>query len=345
MLKIFRYIFILLIMMKSQCVMRTSLMEKGKYLFVKSLLTDTGMAKCIEAEKTTTVYANALAAMAFIHEKDFTEAENIFQIFQRYYYQKRENFDGFPKLWNSETGLPDTTSIHWEGDTAFLLLALNYYHRISGDATKYQKLTQGLVKWLTQRINFCDLIVAEGVADIYAALLPYSQDSTINKSLLKLRQNFFSGGHISSRDYEDILIHIVRGALVFGDTSGFKCLPKFITSEIWDYDHSAKITAYSAFSTEPSINVEISSQALLALKICKQNHQFGKSDIEANLEKLRLASHQNPLAVGLPHTVTDHAINLSSGLPALEPTCFLLFYYWGFNPFMPEKSLQKSHPD
>ncbi len=331
---------------------------KAGYCFIESLLHPaTGLAASREGECYTTIYNNALVAMALLHEGNGAAAEKIFEAFRKYYQSYRNHFHGFPRVWDPCAGLPEMTSIHWEGETAFLLLALNYYRQVAGSYGKYHDLAQGLVSWLTRRANECEQLLAEGAANMYAALAPWADDSATRQGLNRLRACFFSEGQISSRDYEHVLEHVIRGALVFGDTSGFKYLPKFARSEIWDLDKTTEITACSAFVTDPFINVEISAQLLLAAKIWQlalplarlealagrakalgrpgPECQLDLSYLRAELEKLQVPGRSNPQSAGLPYFVTERGFSQASTLPIIQPTCYLLFYFWGFNPFAP----------
>lgn len=318
--------------------MRNLPFEKSGYLFIESLLHPaTGLAASREGECYTTVYNNALAAMALLHEGNGVAVEKIFEVFRKYYQAYRNHFHGFPRVWNPSAGVPEMTSIHWEGETAFLLLALNYYQQVAGTYGKFQDLAQGLMSWLTQRANECEQLQADGVANMYAALAPWADDPAIRQSLNRLCTCFFSEGQIPSRDYEHVLEHIIRGALVFGDTSGFKYLPKFARSEIWALDKTVEISAYSVFVTDPFINLEMGAQLLLAAKIWQPECQLDHSHLHPELEKLRLPGRSNPQSVGLPSFVTERGFPQASTLPIIQPTCYLLFYFWGFNPFAPGK--------
>jgi hypothetical protein len=249
------------------------------------------------------------------------------------------------------------TSTHWEGEAAFLLLALNYYRQVASSYGKYQDLAQGSASWLTHRATECEQLQADGVANMYAALAPWANVPAIRQSQNRLCTCFFSEEQISSRDYEHVLEHIIRGALVFGDTSGFNYLPKFARSEIWDLDKTTEIAAYSAFVTDPFINIEISAQLLLAAKIWQPalplarqmalagrakapgssgpEYQLDLSHLYSELEKLQVSGRSNPQFAGLPYFVTERGFPQASTLPIIQPTCYLLFYFWGFNPFAP----------
>jgi hypothetical protein len=318
--------------------MKSISFDRAGYSFVESLLDpNTGLAASREGECFTTVYKSSLAAMALIHQGNRVAAERIFEVFRKYHQTQGNNFRGFSQVWNSCTGLPDANSDRWEGDNAFLLLALNYYSQITGGFGNYNDLAQGLVSWLSQRANSCDQIFAEGIANMYAALIPFAHNSTIQSSLFRLRHCFFSKGQTSSVAYEHVLDHNVRGALVFGDTTGFKYLNNFARSETWAFDHSTKIAAYSAFAGESFINLEISAQLLLAWKVSQPDLQHDLSHLRVELEKLRLPGKSDPQSSGLPYFVTDRGFDRAYSLPIIDSTCYLVFYYWGFNPFAPGK--------
>lgn len=307
--------------------------EERLYLFIKSLINpNTGLVASREGECFTTVYKNSLAAMALIREGNITAAERVFAVFQTYYKNQGNNFQGFPKDWDPCTGSPLPPFNYWEGDNAFLLLSLNYYNHYTGNFGNYQDVAQGLSLWLSQRIDSCDRIIAEGVANMYAALVPFAGDCTIQQSLIKLRNCFFA-----SVDYPNVLDHTVRGSLVFCDTAGFNYVNNFFRSEIWANDGSTKIEAYSAFTGDQFINIEISAQLLLAWKIWKSELQFDLSALQNELEKLLLQGTNDPKSMGLPYFVTDRDFPQAYSLPIIDPTCYLLFYYSNFNPFAPYK--------
>lgn len=325
-------------MFQNQCDMKKrpqkNKLEEKYFCFVKSCIHPvTNLARRLEGERFTTPYANALAAMVFIHEKEVGEAEKIFRPFERYYQLNQDHFNGLPQIWNVETGLPDSSSVHWEGDAAFLALALNYYQQATKTDQNLLEFYQGLTKWLLQRAKSSELIVAESIADMYAALMPFGKDSSVQKVLDNLRQDFFSIDQICSSDYLHNLNHIIRGFLVFGDTAGFQYYKNFQRAETWGYDDATKIFAFSVFSDDQIIHIETSVLLLLALKLWREEIKFGDPPSSSEIEKLKLLSKKNIHASGIPSFVTSPTLDYSCQLAALEPTCLLLFYYWRFNPF------------
>jgi len=65
---------------------------------------------------------------------------------------------------------------------------------------------------------------------------------------------------------------------------------------------------------------------LLALKIaCQEAKILGDFPLASEIEKLKSTSPQNPETIGIPQPVASQTGTKSGKLPALEPTCYLLF--------------------
>jgi hypothetical protein len=268
--------------------------------------------------------------MAFIHQGDMDAAERIFDFFKD---RLTTPFPGFRQVWDACSGLPDDNSDYWEGDNAFLLLALNYYAQVTGSYGSYHNLAIALKEWLWEQTNLCDGIVAEGVANMHAALVPFGNDGDNWQARSKLFHCFFN-----SVDYSGVADHTVRGSLVFGDLTGFENLPNFYLTETWQCDENSSVRAYAPFSSDNYINLEISAQLLLAWRVWQRELNTDLSYLRPELEKLRLFSEQTLLCSGLPYLVR-HPVNggfdCDYSLPIIDSTAYLLYDYWGFNPFAP----------
>jgi len=301
------------------------------YCFLQGLIHPiTGLVRNRESECFTTVYKNSLAAMAFIHQGDMDAAERIFDFFQD---QLTTPFPGFRQAWDACSGQPDDSSDYWEGDNAFLLLALDYYAQVTGSYGSYDNLANALKVWLTERADLCDGIIAEGVANMHAALVPFGNDWDNWQALSKLHRCFFN-----SVDYPSVADHTVRGTLAFGDITGFEYLSNFERTETWQCGESTLIRAYAAFSSDSFINVEISAQLLLAWRLWQNGLSTDLSFLRSELEKLRLLNEQTLLCSGLPYLVRHPANGGFDGdysLPIVDPTVYILYDYWSFNPFAP----------
>lgn len=304
--------------------------EESAVGFVKGLINPgSGLVASRMDECFTTIYKNSLAAMVFLHEGNHKSAEAVFDVFNGYYMMNTpSSFTGFPKDWNPCTGQPEGTNF-WEGDNAFLLLALNYYRITTNNSTRYASLSQALIAWLTSRTSNCQDIVAEGVANMYAALKPHATDPAVTMALDQLKACYFSSGNTSSVAYANVLDHTVRSALVFGDQTGYDYLPNFRRTETWIVSEKP-VDAYSAFSGEAFINVEISAQLWLTGKVHGRTGQTPR--LQTNLEALWITNGNRS---GLPYYLTNIGFNESATLPIIDPTAYMLFSYWGFNPWSP----------
>jgi hypothetical protein len=267
--------------------------------------------------------------MAFIHQGDIRLAEGIFDFFRARYDAGR--FDGFNKNWDPMTG-QERELDHWEGDNAFLLLALNHYRNVTGSYGRYQEMTDGLARWLAARADRD--IIAEGVVDMYAALKPFEQSYPgMGAVLAKLREAFYR-----TKDYERVLDHTQRAALVFSDISGFAYVDRFKRTETWEYDDS-RATALAAFTWDDYANLDISAETLVAWKIWRADLSLDLSDVEAQMSRLWLSEGAEPdtITKGLPFYLTqgNHGWPGSADEAIIDPTCYMLFYEWGFNPMAP----------
>lgn len=297
--------------------------------FVESLVFPaTGLVASRNGECFTTVYKNALAAMAFMHEGNHAAATRILDHFATYLDSLGTPFKGFPQDWNPCSGLPANTN-NWEGDNAFLLLALNYYDITASQSNRYSELTLELVAWLSDRSLLCDNIVAEGTANMYAALLPHRSNPSVAQALGRLEVCFSN-----AVAYPQVLDHTVRGALVFGQFAGFDYLPNFKITEPWVVT-GEPIKAYKAFSMDNFANVEISAQLLLAASLTDRGHLV--PGLQEELEKLWIYTSSGNEA-GLPYFLQNTGFPQAAELAIIDPTIYLLFVYWNFNPFQPEVS-------
>jgi hypothetical protein len=302
---------------------------KGAYNYVKSLISEnTGLVRSAHYDKSfTTLYKNALAAVVFIHENELGLAEVIFDFFKSKY--NKNSFTGFNQNWNPDTG--EGSGDHWEGDNAFLLIALNYYKEKTASFGKYEEMAEGLMEWLCERAD--EDIIAEGLADMYAALKPFENSVPgMDNVLLQLENGFYE-----KVDYQNVLDHIERGALCFSDISGFFYIDIFKRIETWEYNDE-EINALAAFSWENFVNIEISAQILLAWKLFKSELSIDLSYLQTELNKLWLFDYSIS-QYGLPYFLSyDPTPQTGHGWigcyyePIIDPTCYMLFYYWDFNP-------------
>lgn len=104
-----------------------------------------GLLESTENGNFVSLYDNALAALLFIEQGDFKRAEKIFDFFNaRIDTELLQGPGGFFQFRDRNGNNGSRT---WMGDNAWLLIALNHYHKAS-DTTKYKRLSLGLEQWI-----------------------------------------------------------------------------------------------------------------------------------------------------------------------------------------------------
>lgn len=289
----------------------------------------------------TSVYKNSLVAIAFILEGEADVAQGIFDFFATRY--DVESFTGFSQGWVLEEGAWAEDSKHeaWIGDNAFLLIALSYYAQATGDTETYRDMTEGLAVWIASQAG--EDIIAEGLANMYAALKPLEATlPQVPEALPTIRQSF-----CEKKAYDNTLDNIERAALVFSDLDGFAFLNEdFRITETWDMT-GMPMTALKGFATDDFANIEITAQILLAKKIWGDAIAFDPSELEQEMDRLWIAEGDISASIdaGLPYSLTfipegeanEHFWDGASTKPVIDPTCYALFAMRGFNPMAPGK--------
>lgn len=302
--------------------------------FIESLIVPSGLVRGRPNDNFTTAWRNGLATMVFLHEGDARAARGILDVFQRFQEAQGAAFRGVPQGWDAERAVPvaqgdqPDANYYWVGDGGGLLRAVQYYGVATGDRQRYASLESALKEWLGARADQCATIVAEGNANMYAALSAYADDSATATRLVKLRQCFYDDAQ-----FANVGDHTVRAALVFGDASGFSHLGGLARTETWCVDGQTAVHGFAAFSGEPYVNLDITTELLLAWKLWKEQSAADLGFLEQEIVRLELGTAADSGARGLPYLVTPHQFPGACSTPILDTTAFMLFALWGWNPF------------
>jgi hypothetical protein len=302
--------------------------------FIESLVAPSGLVQGRPNDNFTTAWRNALAVMVFLHEGNVPAARGILDVFSGYQQAQGAAFRGVPQGWDAGSAVPvaqgdqPDENYYWVGDGGGLLRAVQYYGRSAGDHQRYQVLEHALKEWLAARADQCATIVAEGNANMYAALSAYGGDTAIASRLVKLRQCFYQDAQ-----FDNVGDHTVRAALVFGDPSGFSHLGGLGRTETWCVDRQTMVQGFAAFRGEAYVNLDISAELLMAWKLWKQQSARDLGFLEQQIVRLELGTAADSQARGLPYLVTQHQFNMACSAPILDTTAFMLFALWEWNPF------------
>jgi hypothetical protein len=302
--------------------------------FIESLVARSGLVQSRPNDNFTTAWKNALAAMVFLHEDNVLAARGILDVFSGFAQAQGAAFHGVPQGWDAEAAVPvaqgdqPDANYYWVGDGGGLLRAVQYYGVSTGDHQRYESLELALKAWLAARADECATIVAEGNANMYAALSAYAADSAIAPRLVKLRQCFYD-----DVQFDNVGDHTVRAALVFGDPSGFSHIGGLERIETWCVDGKTTVRAFAAFAGEAYVNLDISAELLLTWKLWKQQSARDLGFLEREIIQIELRGGSDSAARGLPYLVTAHQFPGACSAPIVDTTAFMLFALWEWNPF------------
>jgi len=301
--------------------------------FLESLLVPSGLVQGRPGDNFTTAWKNALSTMVLVHEGNTAAARGVLDVFQSYQQAQGAGFKGVPQGWDAAAAVPvaqgtqSDDNYYWVGDGAGLLRAVQYYGNATGDTQRYASLEIALKGWLAARADQCATIVAEGNANMYAALSAYAQDTAMARKLVELRQCFYN-----DVQFDNIGDHTVRAALVFGDPSGFTHLTGLERIETWCVDGKTTVRGFAAFSGEAYINADISTELLLAWRFWEAQSGANLAYLEGEMLALELRGGAAGTS-GLPYLVTPHQFTNACSTPIVDTTAFMLFALWRWNPF------------
>jgi cellulose synthase operon protein B len=123
-------------------------LEQSVYSWIVSVQMDNGLLPSTENGPIISLYDNALAAMSFALMGDFPRAGKILDFFtSRIDTELNQAPGGFAQFRDRKGGLPAEGPHRWMGDNAWLLLAVNNYHAMTG-SDKYKRLAAALETWL-----------------------------------------------------------------------------------------------------------------------------------------------------------------------------------------------------
>jgi hypothetical protein len=106
---------------------------------------DNGLLESSANSNFVSLYDNALSALVFIANEDYTKAENIFNFFNARIESELQSGAGGFHQFRDASGNPSGN--RWLGDNAWLLIALYNYREKTGNST-YEELSTALETWI-----------------------------------------------------------------------------------------------------------------------------------------------------------------------------------------------------
>ena len=306
------------------------------------------------SEKTdyVSLYDNALAALAFMAEGEIEKAEGVFDYFnERIDSEFILNNGGFYQLRNSDGSNGRRT---WMGDNAWLLIALNNYHEITGN-TKYTELTGLLENWIrslqdedgglwgginedgTQIHKVTEGIImafnaVEGYDDFHKGILNF-----LKQERWDLNDQLLVAWPENETHYYAMDLHSL-GYLIFENFSEevlFKA-ERYKNTQVASFNGEV-ISGYCFDEDKDVIWLEGTAQMALAFK--KANMVNEANSTLQQLQKAQMKNSTQENSTGIPYA-TNAGTSYGSSLlwedapntPAISSSIWYLFSVLSFNP-------------
>lgn len=306
------------------------------------------------SEKTdyVSLYDNALAALAFMAAGEIEKAERVFDYFnERIDSEFAQNNGGFYQLRNSDGSNGRRT---WMGDNAWLLIALNNYHQITGN-TKYNELTVLLEDWIrglqdddgglwggfnedgTQIHKISEGIITafnaiKGYDDFHKGILNYLKQERWN-----LTDKLLVAWPENETHYYAMDLHSL-GYLIFEDfpEDVLSKAERYKTTQMASFN-GEELTGFCFDEDKDVIWLEGTAQMALAFK--EANMANEANEFLGQLQKAQMKNSANGLSLGIPYTTnagTSYGSSLlwedASTTPAISSSIWYLFNMLNFNP-------------
>jgi hypothetical protein len=121
--------------------------EARVYAWLDSQQLPNGLVESAENSNMCSLYDNALGVMAFSVKGDFARAERILDFFQSNLGAEMKTEPGGYGQFRGRDGKTFGNPHRWLGDNAWLLIALNNYHKLAGNQ-KYQEMASTIEAWI-----------------------------------------------------------------------------------------------------------------------------------------------------------------------------------------------------
>lgn len=326
--------------------------EEAIYLWVSQMQQENGLLESAEFTDFVSLYDNSLAALAFMQAGDLKKAERIFDYFENRMEEELLNGSGGLFQFRKKDGSGGSRT--WLGDNAWLLIALNHYHDLTGSES-YTILADNLENWIRSLQDTDGGLwggfnedgsqipkVTEGIITAYNALDGFDDfHQGILDFLAEERWDHDEMVLITQDEdpnYRFALDLHSLGVLIFGD------LPPTVLEQADRFRNTQMATlsglelyGYGFDEDGDVIWLEGTAQMTLALHL--NGWPGKKAALLEQMEKSLIYSGLAEGARGLPYTA-NHGSSFGAELlwdhadltPALSSSIWYLFAHSGFNP-------------
>ncbi len=321
-----------------------------------------GLLESSENTDFVSLYDNALAALVFMELNEMDGAEKIFDYFNGQVNNELLSADGGFYQFRDSNG--ENGSRTWMGDNAWLLIALNKYHSVTGNE-KYKTMAQGIEQWLRGLQDTDGGLwggknedgtvipkVTEGIITAFKAVQGYDD---FHKNILTfLKENRWDTTNEilwawpENPAYNHALDLHSLGSLIFEDYAPQNLFQadRYYTTQTSTVN-GLEISGYCFDEDKDVVWLEGTAQMAVAHKI--SGNDFSANELIVELEKSFINSPSFSDSKGIPYS-SNHGTTYGTSLlwdhadltPALSATVWYIFAKIGFNPL--ETGEQKEIP-
>lgn len=324
------------------------------YSWFKSQQLANGLVESIENGNSVSLYDNALAAMIFMLNGEYTRAEKIFDYFNAQRGKELKKGVGGFSQFRTKTGAPNNH--RWMGDNAWLLIALNNYKAKTGKS-QYDQLALEIKNWLMslQDIDgglfagyntddsLMNFKVTEGMIDAFNAIEGYT--SFHQQLLIYLKNNRWSADDKNLLSWPTNPPYLYAmdlhswGYMIFNDypETALSTAQRYLNTQTADVSGQT-ITGYCFDDDKDVVWIEGTGQMALAFGLANNSKQ--RDYYLAEMEKSLIESSLYTGTAGFPYASNkgttygpDLLWNGASDKIAVSGGAWYLFAKKGFNPF------------
>ncbi len=330
--------------------------------WINNMQSENGLLESSENTDFVSLYDNALAALVFMELNEMDRAEKIFDYFNGEVNNELLNADGGFYQFRDSNG--ENGNRTWMGDNAWLLIALNKYHSVTGNE-KYKMMAQGIEQWLRGLqdtdgglwggLNENGTVipkVTEGMITAFSAVQGY--DDFHKNILFFLQENRWDATNEilwawpENPAYNHALDLHSLGSLIFKDYSPQNLFQadRFYTTQTSTVN-GLEISGYCFDEDKDVVWLEGTAQMAVAHKI--SGNDIFANELIVELEKSSINSASISDSKGIPYT-SNHGTTYGTNLlwnhadltPTLSATAWYIFAKTGVNPL--EIGQQKEIP-
>ena len=330
--------------------------------WIENMQSSNGLLESSENTDFVSLYDNALAALVFMNQGELERAERIFDYFNAKL--DAELLNGKGGFYQFRDGDGENGNRTWMGDNAWLLIALNHYHSITGN-NEYQEMVYEIEHWLRGLQDDDGGLwggynedgtmipkVTEGIITAFNAVNGY--DGFHKNILTFLKTNRWDAASEvllawpENPDYNYALDLLSLGNLIFENYPEHNLLQadRFFTTQISTVNGTA-ISGYCFDEDKDVVWLEGTGQMAAAFRTAGDESKT--NIIISELEKSFINSASLSNSIGLPYT-SNYGTTYGSNLlwnhadiaPALSATAWYIFAKTEFNPL--ETGRQKNIP-